>query len=34
VEYLIPATHDAVVDVDLETGRVIVADWLLRADEG
>lgn len=34
VEYLIPATHDAVVDVDLEAGRVTVADWLLSVDEG
>jgi ribosomal 30S subunit maturation factor RimM len=34
VEYLIPATHDAVVDVDLEAGRVTVADWLLDADDG
>lgn len=33
VEHLIPATHDAVIDVDLEAGRVTVADWLLRVDE-
>jgi 16S rRNA processing protein RimM len=34
VEYLIPATQDAVIDVDLEAGRVTVADWLLDADDG
>jgi 16S rRNA processing protein RimM len=34
VEYLIPATHDSVVDVDLEAGRVTVADWLLAVEEG
>jgi 16S rRNA processing protein RimM len=33
VEHLIPATHDAVLDVDLEAGRVTVADWLLRVEE-
>ena len=33
VEHLIPATHDAVVDVDLERGRVTVADWLLDVEE-
>jgi ribosomal 30S subunit maturation factor RimM len=33
VEHLIPATHDAVVDVDLERGRVTVADWLLEVEE-
>jgi 16S rRNA processing protein RimM len=33
VEHLIPATHDAVLDVDLSGGRVTVADWLLRVEE-
>jgi 16S rRNA processing protein RimM len=33
VEHLVPATHDAVLDVDLEAGRVVVADWLLRVEE-
>ena len=33
VEHLVPATHDAVLDVDLEAGRVTVADWLLRVEE-
>lgn len=33
VEQLIPATHDAVIDVDLTGGTVTVADWLLRVEE-
>lgn len=33
VEQLIPATRDAVVSVDLEAGRVVVADWLLVVEE-
>lgn len=33
VEHLVPATHDAVLDVDLQAGRVTVADWLLRVEE-
>jgi 16S rRNA processing protein RimM len=33
IEHLVPATHDAVLDVDLEGGRVTVADWLLRVEE-
>ena len=33
VEYLIPATRDAVVKVDLEAGRVAVADWLLHDED-
>jgi 16S rRNA processing protein RimM len=28
VELLIPATRDAVLEVDLDAGRVVVADWL------
>jgi 16S rRNA processing protein RimM len=30
VEHLIPATKDAVVEVDLPGGKVVVADWLLK----
>ena len=33
VEYLIPATRDAVVKVDLEAGQVAVADWLLHVED-
>ncbi len=33
IEYLIPATRDAVVEVDLAAGRVVVADWLLNVEE-
>lgn len=33
IEQLIPATRDAVLDVNLETGRVTVADWLLQVEE-
>ena len=32
-EHLIPATKDAVVNVDLDGCRVVVADWLLRAED-
>ena len=32
-EHLIPATKDAVLTVDLEAGRVVVADWLLTVEE-
>ncbi|MDQ6879505.1 MAG: ribosome maturation factor RimM [Candidatus Dormibacteraeota bacterium] len=32
VEHLIPATRDAVVDVDIAAGRVVVADWLVQAE--
>jgi 16S rRNA processing protein RimM len=32
-EHLIPATKDAVVSVDLEAGRIVVADWLLSVEE-
>ncbi|MFI5283212.1 MAG: ribosome maturation factor RimM [Candidatus Dormibacterales bacterium] len=30
IEHLIPATKDAVVEVDLEHGRVVVAAWVVR----
>jgi 16S rRNA processing protein RimM len=33
VEHLIPATKDAVIEVDLVDGRVVVADWLVRFEE-
>ncbi len=33
LEHLIPATRDAVVKVDLDAGRVVVADWLLQVEE-
>jgi len=33
VEQLIPATHDAVVEVDVEKGTVIVADWLTKVED-
>jgi 16S rRNA processing protein RimM len=32
-EHLIPATKDAVVSVDLDAGRIVVADWLLTVEE-
>lgn len=33
VEHLIPATKDAVLEVDITGGRVVVADWLLRHED-
>ena len=33
VEFLIPATRDAVRRVDLDGGRVVVADWLLQVED-
>jgi 16S rRNA processing protein RimM len=33
VEHLIPATHDAVVEVDVAGGRVVVADWLVQVED-
>jgi 16S rRNA processing protein RimM len=33
VEHLIPATRDAVVEVDIEAGRVVVADWLVQVED-
>ena len=32
-EHLIPATSDAVLEVDLPGGRVVVADWLLNVED-
>jgi 16S rRNA processing protein RimM len=32
-EHLIPATREAVLDVDLAAGRVTVADWLLDVED-
>ena len=33
VEHLIPATRDAVVEVDLAARRVVVADWLVQVED-
>ncbi|HET9783114.1 MAG TPA: ribosome maturation factor RimM [Candidatus Dormibacteraeota bacterium] len=33
IEHLIPATQDAIVNVDLSAGRVVVADWLMNIEE-
>ena len=33
VEHLIPATKDAVVEVDVNAGRVVVADWLVAVED-
>jgi 16S rRNA processing protein RimM len=33
VEHLIPATKDAVIEVDLQQGRVVVADWLVSVED-
>ena len=33
VEHLIPATRDAVVEVDVASGRVVVADWLVNVED-
>jgi 16S rRNA processing protein RimM len=33
VEHLIPATKDAVVEVDVGGGRVVVADWLVKIED-
>ena len=33
IEHLIPATRDAVVKVDIEAGRVVVADWLVKVED-
>jgi 16S rRNA processing protein RimM len=33
IEQLIPATRDAVLSVDLEARRVVVADWIFKVDE-
>jgi 16S rRNA processing protein RimM len=33
VEHLIPATRDAVVEVDVTAGRVVVADWLVQVED-
>lgn len=33
VEHLIPATKDAVLVVDLDGGKVVVADWLLNVED-
>jgi 16S rRNA processing protein RimM len=33
VEQLIPATHDAILEVDTERSQVVVADWLLEVED-
>jgi 16S rRNA processing protein RimM len=33
VEQLIPATRDAVLEVDTAAGKVVVADWLLQVED-
>ncbi|TMG70253.1 MAG: 16S rRNA processing protein RimM [Chloroflexi bacterium] len=33
IEHLIPATKDAVVEVDIARGRIVVADWLLNIED-
>jgi 16S rRNA processing protein RimM len=33
VEHLIPATRDAVLEVDIAGGRVVVADWLVQVED-
>lgn len=33
IEHLIPATRDAVLEVDLDARRVVVADWLVAVEE-
>ena len=33
IEHLIPATKDAVVEVDVAGGRVVIADWLLNVED-
>lgn len=33
VEHLIPATQDAVLEVDVAGGKVVVADWLLNVED-
>jgi 16S rRNA processing protein RimM len=33
VEHLIPATRDAVIEVNLEARRVVVADWIVNVED-
>jgi ribosomal 30S subunit maturation factor RimM len=33
VEHLIPATRDAVLEVNLDEKRVVVADWLIQVED-
>jgi 16S rRNA processing protein RimM len=33
VEHLIPATKEAVLEVDLGQGKVVIADWLTKVDD-
>jgi len=33
IEQLIPATRDAVLSVDLDASRVVVADWIFKVED-
>jgi 16S rRNA processing protein RimM len=33
IEHLIPATKDAVIEVDVTNGRVVVADWVFKFED-
>ena len=33
IEHLIPATKDAVIEVDVANGRLIVADWVFKFED-
>jgi ribosomal 30S subunit maturation factor RimM len=33
IEHLIPATKDAIVEIDIPASRVVVADWLLNVED-
>jgi len=33
IEHLIPATKDAVLEVDVTNGRVVVADWVFKFED-
>jgi 16S rRNA processing protein RimM len=33
IEHLIPAVKDAVLEVDVSAGRIVVADWLLNSED-
>ncbi len=33
IEHLIPATKDAILEVDVKGGRVVVADWVFKFEE-
>jgi 16S rRNA processing protein RimM len=33
IEHLIPATKDAILEVDVQAGRIVVADWVFKLEE-